>query len=235
MTDARDDTTSRAAAYAAGALTTAERRDVESDLRRDRRLAAEVREFGETAAALGLAVPPLAPSASLREGVLAALDEAPQTPRVVPGPWLARRSVALLGAAAAIVLAVGGTAVALGLLPRETSVVDRIVAAADHESASGAVEGGGTVTVIWSDSLDRAALLVSDLATLPSDRTYQMWFIDEAGRATPAGTFAPAADAVQSVPLDGDLDPGDAVGITIEPAGGSTSPTSPPIVVIATD
>lgn len=236
MTDPRDDITTRAASYAAGALTAAERRDIESDLRRDRRLATEVREFSETAALIGLAAPAVAPDPALRAGILDAIAELPQDSRVVRGPWLSRPVVALLGAAAAAVLAVAGTMLDLDLdlVPREPSVVDQIVAAADYESASGDVVGGGTVKAIWSDSLDRAALLVSDLGAPPSGRTYQMWFIDAEGAATPAGTFVPASAGTQSFALDGEMERGDAIGITVEPAGGSPSPTTTPIVVIAT-
>lgn len=233
MTDTRDDRTTRAASYAVGALTASERRELESDLVGDRRLAAELREFTETAAMLGLAPTPVAPSADLRASILDSLDAVPQPSRVVRGPWIARPVAALLGAAAAAVVAVGGTVIALELT-REPSVVEQITAAADYERGVGRVEGGGTVTAVWSESLERAAILVDGLDALPSDRVYQAWLIDDAGHADPAGTFSAPTSGTLAVPLEGAMDAGDAIGITIEPAGGSTTPTLPVLVVIAT-
>ena len=228
-----DDITTRAASYAAGALTPAERRDVENDLRRNPRLATEVSEFTETAAMLGLAAEPVAPSVSLRDSILGAVEATPQPSNVVRGPWFSRPVAVVLGAAAAIVLIAGGTTVALQL-NREPSVVEQITAAADYERVVSDVTGGGSVTAVWSASLGRAAILVDDLDDLPSDRVYQAWFIDEAGHAEPDATFASGGAQPLTVSLTGEMDAGDTIGITIEPAGGSATPTTSPIVVIPT-
>lgn len=229
-----DDITTRAASYAVGALTAAERRELEADVRRDRRLAAEVREFTETAAMLGLATEPVAPAVDLRASILDAIVETPQETRpegrIVRGPWLARPVAAVLGAAAAIVIAVGGTTLALQLT-REPSPVEQIVAAADYERAVGEVEGGGTVTAVWSASLERAAIMIDGLDDLPADSVYQAWLIDDSGHAAPDATFSAAT---HTLALDGEMSAGDAIGITIEPAGGSSEPTTTPIVVIPT-
>ena len=231
MTDS-DDTT-RAAAYAAGALTAAERRELEHDLQRSPRLRAEVDEFAETAALLGLATAPVAPSDSLRASILDAVEVTPQPSNVVRGPWFRRPVAAVLGAAAAIVLIAGGTAVGLQLT-RQPSVVEQITAAADYERVVGEVDGGGSVTAVWSESLGRAAIVVDDLADLPSDRVYQAWVIDEAGHAEPDATFGADGAQTLTVSLTGRMDAGDAIGITVEPAGGSSTPTTTPIVVIPT-
>jgi len=233
MTDAPDDITTRAASYAVGALTAAERREVENDLRRSPRLAAEVREFSETAGVLGLATAPVTPSDALRASILEGLDDVPQVSRVVQGPWFARPAAVLMGAAAAAVIAIGGTVVAMNLLA-EPSRVDQIVAAADYERVSTEMDDGATVVAIWSESLEAAAITVRDLDAPPADHTYQLWFIDEAGHAAPAGTFD-ADSNPQTVVLAGAMDAGDAIGITIEPTGGSSEPTTNPILVISTN
>ena len=67
---------------------------------------------------------------------------------------------------------------------------------------------------------------------LPGGKTYELWYLDKAG-ATPAGTFD-ASGSTQSVVLTGDMKAGDTVGVTIEPSGGSRSPTTAPIAVIET-
>jgi len=232
MTESRDDATTRAASYAVGALTAAERRELEADLRRSPRLASEVREFTETAAMLGLATEPVAPSDSLRAQLLGAVETTPQPSRVVRGPWISRPAAVLLGAAAAAVIAVGGTVVALEIT-RPTSAVEQIVAADDYERVVHEMEDGGSVTALWSVSLARAALLVKGMDDLPSSRTYQAWVIDGDGHAAPAGTFVPH-DGAASLTLEAAMAPGDAIGITVEPAGGSSAPTTTPLVVIPT-
>jgi anti-sigma-K factor RskA len=233
MTDPTEDITTRAASYAVGALTAAERREVENDLRRSPRLAAEVREFTETAGMLGLAAAPVAPSDALRDSILSGIDDAPQVSRVVQGPWFARPAAVLMGAAAAAVIAIGGTVVAMNLIA-EPSPVDQIVAAADYESVSHEMDGGATVVAIWSASLEQSAITVHDMDAPPADHTYQLWYIDEAGHAASAGTFD-ADHNPQTVVLAGEMDAGDSIGITIEPTGGSSEPTTNPILVISTN
>jgi len=226
-----DDLTTRAASYAAGALTAAERREVENDLRRSPRLAAEVDEFTETAAMLGLATEPVAPSASLRDSILDSVAATPQPSNVVRGPWFRRPVAAVLGAAAAIVLVAGGAGLALQL-NREPTVVEQITAAADYDRVEADVDGGGRVTAVWSAKLDQAAILVEDVDDLPADSTYQAWLIDDAGHAEPAGTFQAGSGRTVAVPLDGSMHAGDSIGITIEPAGGSESPTMDNLVIV---
>jgi anti-sigma-K factor RskA len=54
--------------------------------------------------------------------------------------------------------------------------------------------------------------------------TYQLWLIDESG-PVPAGTFVPDSDGTAAVLLEGKAAPGQVVGITVEPSGGSPAPT----------
>jgi anti-sigma-K factor RskA len=233
MTDPRDDASTRAASYAVGALTAAERRELEQELRRSPRLAAEVSEFAETAAMLGLAVEPVAPDAALRERLLGAIEASPQVSHVVRGPWYTRPAAVLLGAAAAVIIAVGGTAVAIDLI-REPSAIEQITAAADYERVVHEMDGGASVTAVWSVSLERAALIVDNMDAAPSGHVYQAWLIDGSGHAAPDVTFNPDGNAPVSLSLLGAMHAGDAIGITIEPTGGSDEPTTPPILVIST-
>jgi anti-sigma-K factor RskA len=233
MSERRDDASTRAASYAVGALTAAERRNVEQELRRSPRLAAEVSEFSETAAMLGLAVEPVTPDAALRDRLLGAVEATPQEATVVRGPWFSRPAAVLLGAAAAVVIAIGGTTVALNLT-REPSAIEQITAAADYERVVHEMEGGASVTAVWSASLQRAALIVEEMDAAPSGHVYQAWLIGDDGHAAPDVTFNPDGDAPVSLSLAGAMHAGDAIGITIEPTGGSDEPTTPPILVIET-
>jgi anti-sigma-K factor RskA len=112
------------------------------------------------------------------------------------------------------------------------SQITRIQAAADYQRSTVPVSTGGTATLIWSESMKRAAIIVQGVDRLPSGRTYELWYID-AKRATPAGTFD-ADGSMQSVMLTGDMKSGDMVGVTIEPAGGSKTPTTQPVAVVMT-
>jgi anti-sigma-K factor RskA len=46
--------------------------------------------------------------------------------------------------------------------------------------------------------------------------------------------FDMGGDGDHSVVLSGDMDAGDTVGVTVEPAGGSDAPTTAPVIVVPT-
>jgi len=88
--------------------------------------------------------------------------------------------------------------------------------------------GGGSATVYTSMAVGRAALVTRHMTAPASGRVYQLW-LQKDGRMVPAGTMHGAGN--QAVLLDGDLAGATAVGITVEPAGGSRQPTSDPIAL----
>ena len=110
--------------------------------------------------------------------------------------------------------------------------ITQIKAASDSQRSTVPVSTGGTATLIWSASLKRSAIVVQGIDRLAGGKTYELWYVDGSG-ATPAGIFD-ANGASQSVVLTGAMKAGDSVGMTIEPSGGSPSPTSTPIAVFAT-
>ncbi len=67
-----------------------------------------------------------------------------------------------------------------------------------------------------------------NLAALPAGKVYELWLIPAAGKPIPAGTFAPdtqGSAAVLFPQLPADIQ-AKAFGVTLEPVGGSTAPTS---------
>lgn len=186
-------------------------------------------------------VPTATPSAS------PAIEDAPQL-LVAAGAaeqkartrWFARPATLLVSAAAAIALFVGGGFVGSALNGGTPVVVDQqaaglaqIYAASDVQSERSEVEGGGVATLVWSKELGRSAVVVDGLAPLPAGSVYEAWYINDAG-AAPAGTFdATGAHKTSWHLLDGTMSAGDTVGVTVEPAGGSKTPTTTPIVAIA--
>lgn len=215
---------------------------------------AEVTELADTAVELGLSVSPVEPPAALRARILGQLATTPQFERVAsadearavrPGAaetrarrrWNIRPVSTLIAAAAAVALIFGGgiavNAVIQGQQATATaSQISRIQAAPDYQRSTVAVSTGGTATLIWSASLKRSAMVLHGLDRLPGGKTYELWYLDKSG-ATAAGTFD-ANGSTQSVVLNGDMKAGDTVGVTIEPSGGSTSPTTAPIAIVTT-
>ena len=229
-------------AYAVHALDGQEERDFEALLERSPGLREEVTELTDTAVELGLAVRPEEPPAGLRASVLAAVAATPQLAPdvsaaapdaalapITPIAWYRRPVGALTAAAAAVLLALG---VAAGGGAVQSSVaasqVSAIAAAPDAAHATARLAGGGTARVVWSDELGRAGIRLTDAPALDVDRTYQLWYI-RGLVARSAGTVA-GADVV----LTGPMRPGDVIGVTVEPAGGSSKPTTTPILTVAT-
>lgn len=82
---------------------------------------------------------------------------------------------------------------------------------------------------IYQRATGRLLFLASNLAPLPPGKTYELWLLPRDGAPIPAGTFKPDARGEASV-LDPPLPAGaDAKGfaVTIEPEGGSATPTMP--------
>ena len=248
-------------AYVLHALSDSESARFEAALAGDEDARAEVTELADTAVELGLSVEPVDPPAALRTRIL---DQLATTPQLAPlaadergtqehgteehelaGPaeerarrrWYAQPVTALLAAAAVAAVIFGGvfgvnTVIQGQQASATASEITRIQAAADYQRDTVPVSTGGTATLIWSASLQRSAIVVQGLDRLPGGKTYELWYLDKSG-ATPAGTFD-ASGSTQSVVLTGAMKAGDTVGVTIEPAGGSKTPTTTPIAIVAT-
>jgi len=148
------------------------------------------------------------------------------------------RPVAILGAAAAAAgLFFGGGALVSAISgPGQSqeataSALDEIYAASDFQRTVAEVSTGGTATLVWSNDLKRSAIVADGLTSLPGDQTYELWYIGDDG-AIPAGTFDTSSDSTVTQVLKGEMSPGDVIGVTVEPTGGSDQPTSDPIVAL---
>ena len=259
-----DDIGHDSGAYVLHALSAEERARFESALTDSEAACAEVTELADTAVELGLSIAPVEPPAALRGRILDRLATTPQLAAVEapveapvggavaarPGSarpesaeerarrrWTLRPVSTLLAAAAVLGLLFGGGIAVNAVVQAQqasatASEVSRIQAAPDSRHATVRVSTGGTATLIWSAELKRSAIVVRGLGALPGGKTYELWYLDKAG-ATPAGTFD-ANGSTQSVVLAGAMKAGDSVGVTVEPAGGSQTPTTAPIAVVET-
>lgn len=188
------------------------------------------------------------PPPELRDRVLAAVAlEQQEQPDDAPEPALdlssaraerraraerstPRRTWWPLAAAAAAVVTVGG---AFLLWPQDPA--DRVLEASDAQVHSVSVEGA-TVEVVWSEDEGQAALRAEDLPPAPAEHDMQVWAIDDAGVARSLGLIPRTDDDDYAIVLNG-LTPesGESVGITVEPEGGSSQPTTDPMAVIPLD
>lgn len=232
-------------AYVVDALDDTERAAFEAHLPHCADCQAEVAGLRE-ATALMAHEAATTPPASLRTAVLAGISEIrPLPPEVAQSatsaqsdvgtvvPLRRRFRLASLAAAAAVLVAVG-TGVAIDQPWRHdttssSSEADRVLASADVQKVALDLPDGSSATVYRSRSEGRAVLLTRDMPAPPDGKTYELWLQDATGHMSPAGLMRKAG--VNKVLLRGDASAATGVGITVEPTGGSTQPTTQPIAL----
>lgn len=221
-----------------------------------------VSDDADTAALLADGVPPVAPPPALRDALLARIAVTPQNlghdaapadepPAVsdqgdpAPAPEAAaaepaRRPRRLLFALAACLVLIVGLGVAASVVipqllrPAAVVALDKIENAPDAAQKTVSLPSGGHATAHWSASIGSAVLVSDGLQPLDAKQTYELWFVRGDGPVS-AGVFA-AEQGTTTAQLSGNMHAGDAIAVTVEPAGGSPTgkPTSQPIIVIPT-
>ena len=241
-------------AYALHALTDRESEEFARHLADCPACAQEVRELRETAARLALAAAET-PSAEFRARVLAALPEVRQLPPLVPdagsgpvrGPswWrLWQRRLPQLALAACLVVAMVAVGLAIGAehelgqqrsrtaaAQQQAAGLTALLAAPDASFHTGRLTGGGVSTVVASQQLGQAAFIYHGLPALPGSKVYELWYSKD-GVMVPAGLVDPSQPDGAKI-LTGSPGGAAGVGVTVEPAGGSPKPTTPPILLTA--
>ena len=224
--------------YALDAIDGPELEDFERHLSHCQSCTAEVRGLQETAARIGLAAA-LEPPEAMRERVLAAASRTRQLPPVVTERPRRRRrgwlptAVAGLAAAAAIALGVvyAVTQHQLDNAQAQNRAIAAVLAAPDARVHTVPSRTGGTVTAVVSIRQRRAVITTSGMPSLPATKVYQLWVIS-ATRARSAGLL-PAAEAGRTEPvLASGIRPGDTIGVTVEPAGGTSRHTTTPLALM---
>lgn len=246
MTDRRRDPSDvhvLAGAHALDALEGEERERFERHLQTCHSCAQEVAAFHAATAKVGdLTADP--PPPDLRQRVL---DEIARTDQVVDAPasvteLSGRRTMprwaigAAAAVAAALVVAVAGLAVVVGDLSGRLSdaevaaeQLEEVLAAPDATTVTAEGPEGSLGRVVASGARGEAVFVSSGLASAPDEHTYELWLIDDTG-ATSAGLFDPV-DGRATELLAGDIAGTAAIGVTVEPAGGSSEPTTDPVMV----
>ena len=219
------------AGYALDALEPEERDAFERHLADCPECQEELASFWEVAGALAVAAESASPSPDLRDRILADARAEKQT---VVSLDSRRRVPPVLAAitAVAAVVAVGLGIYALSLSNDLDSTRSALTAQenaaallADPSATSVALQSGTGRLVVGSNG--EAVLVLNDLPAAPAGKTYQAWIVDDATPVS-AGTFESTNDQAV-VPIAEDVPDGAVVAVTVEEAGGASSPTLPPL------
>ena len=233
------------AGYALGALAPEESRQFEATLATSRELQQELAEYQELNALLALGET-ARPGPTVRDRLMERIGQskvATLTPR-------ARRSWLMPLAVAATTLLAVGLGLRVQALKRQLADNTRSLAAAAaqlarrEETLNTLLTAEADLTIVqltkagaespglqffWNRRLNRGVLHAFRLPPLPSGKVYQLWLIPRGGSPIPSATFGsgPNGDALVDafeLPTDGGFE---VAAITIEPDGGSKTPTMP--------
>ncbi len=243
----RADPHTLAGAYALDALAEADRAAFERHLgacEACRQEAASLREAAHWLGAATAAEPP----GWLREQVLAQATRTRQLPP--PGPaeqqrtrtwrgfgWAKtpRLAVAVAGVCMLIALALGGlvlhTQRNLSAELARSRQIAGVLNARDATIMTAHDAAGGTATVVMSDAKRALVLTTARLPALPGSERYEVWLMGPRGDRSAGMLPAPHGGMTPAVVVSG-LAPGDRLGLTVEPSGGSRHPTSPPVLMV---
>ena len=253
----RDDLHVLTGSYVLDAISDGEREDFERHLQACPSCDAEVRGLRETAARLALARA-VTPPARMEQRVLTATYQTRQLPPLTvshlqaprpaswprlssargraawprrPAAWPRRLAVAAAAASVAAAVSLGvaqqSTQHQLDTVRASGAEIARVVTAPDAHVATARTSAGGSVTVVTSAALRESVVSATGMAALPAGRVYQVWVMSPAG-ARSAGLLTGTQLLASAVT------PGDRIGITVEPAGGTTRPTTTPVAVLST-
>jgi anti-sigma-K factor RskA len=230
-------------AYALDAVDGPERDRFEHHLRRCRPCGNEVRGLAETATSLAMAVA-MSPPPRLKDRVMAAAAVTRQVPppvdhrrlrRAARSSWVPRLATAVAAVGVAVAVALGVIQVStqhrLDSARAQNQAIAAVLAAPDARIVTQATSAGGTASVVVSRAERKIVFTSAGLPPLSGGKVYQLWLIGPP-RVRSAGLL-PQPSAGKTAPvLASGLVAGDKVGMTVEPAGGTTLPTTTPIVLM---
>ena len=233
-------------AYAVDALDDTERAQFELHLAGCPDCRAEVQSFSETAALIA-ETQTETPPPSLRESVLSGIASTRPLPPQVPAPEapvapaaevatvtpLWRRTGPMLVAASVALILLGLGVFGFTSLGNDngsptTDLAGEVLNASDAMRVTEPLPGGGQLTIVRSESLGRAVMLGKDVPPPAAGKTYQVWLQQPGQGMVSAGLMT---DATAPTVLTGDAANATAAAVSVEPAAGSTQPTSDPIAL----
>ncbi len=237
----RRDVHTLAGPYAMDAISAPDRARFERHLDRCEECAREISGLREATARLAAATavtPPPALKARVMAAAVATRPRPPGQEREAVRTWRSRPGIrvrpamAAAAVAAAIFAAVvfgvsnGGMRDQLGQAQASSQKVAAVLTARDAIMMTGAVRGGGTVTIVMSHSMHELVFTAAALHALPASRGYELWLIGPAGDRA-VTMLPPARHAMTGPVVASGLRPGDHLALTAGPAGGAARPAGP--------
>jgi len=141
--------------------------------------------------------------------------------------WLAIAAAVVVGAAIPSAVAVQQAQRADQAHQQQQALAD-LLTDPSATVVHGTLTGGGVATAVLTDS--QALFSASGLPDPGADHVYQLWVVNP-DVTTSAGILADDAGTARQ--LADEFSSGDALAVTLEPAGGSTQPTTTPLVVLS--
>ncbi|MCW2785478.1 MAG: hypothetical protein JWP74_1995 [Marmoricola sp.] len=222
-------------AYAVDALDDLERARFETHLAACAECQAEVAGLQDTTLLLA-GLSDTAPAPELRAKILADIKTVRPLPPVLARitPPRQRRWTNLVAAAAVLGVIGGGTAIWQNTHQPTSSTpsnvqADRIMQAADVQLFNAKVGQNASASLFRSKEIGKAVIVTRDMTAAPSGRVYELWLRDKTGSLRPAGLMTGRGNA--EVVLTGDAVDATGAAVSVEPAGGSKSPTTSPIAI----
>ncbi|MEX2562965.1 MAG: anti-sigma factor [Nitriliruptoraceae bacterium] len=232
-------------AYVANALSDDERRFFERHLGGCSTCAAEVASLLTVTTRLA-ASSEIEPPAGMKSAVMVQIDETPQArrnrlsgrPRRTHARPVGVIERTLLPVAAVLALiAVVSTVMVANLSTRvdelevATQRMTDVMNAEDGQFIQMEGPGGSRVRVVMSPQLGTVVFMVAGMEPAPHEHTYEVWLLGES-QPLPVGLFDVDAAGRATHLVVEDMSGVEAIGVTIEPAGGSPVPSSDPIMVV---
>ncbi|MFJ6001169.1 anti-sigma factor domain-containing protein [Arthrobacter sp. NPDC092385] len=142
-----------------------------------------------------------------------------------------RASRWMVAAAAAVVLAVGGVTIAQNL--QQNTVEQQVLQASDVRTQELSLDAGGVAELAVSGEENAAVVTLSGIPAPAEGHVYQMWRIPADGTApVSVGTMSGSDVAGTKVTELTEISGFSAIAITVEPEGGSATPTLPVVAQI---
>jgi anti-sigma-K factor RskA len=153
--------------------------------------------------------------------------------------WL--RSPRLVGAVGAVAAVGVAAAVGLGITQVSTqhqlnsaqatsTAIAKVLDAPDARIEATSATAGGAVTVVVSALQREAVVTTRGMPALSSSRVYQVWVMTSSGAARSVGLLSSTAHIGEL--LASGVQSGDRIGITVEPSGGASRPTTTPVATV---
>ena len=133
----------------------------------------------------------------------------------------------IIGVAAAAALALGGVGIG-AYNAYQNDPLNQVLQAQDLRKASVGVTGGGTANLAISPSKNALVVTMDGVPAPPEGKVYQMWLIPKDGSAPVSKGLMDAEALSKPAVVDG-IQAAASLGITVEPLGGSGSPSTPPV------